>query len=69
MIKDVELTLYNENNDAVAIPLTPMQVKTISKILFMELTETGVIAASDETLAKLWNMKGNPLKLKQKTTT
>lgn len=64
MIKSVDLCFYDENDDCITMPLTAMQVKTILQILMIENNGSNIIAASDETLAKFWNMKGNPLNCK-----
>lgn len=66
MITDIEITVYNENGDAISIPLSPLQAKTIFKVLMISPDGDDTLnMASDTTLSNLWNMKGNPLKLKE----
>lgn len=69
MITDIELTVHNENGDTVSIPLSPLQVKTVFKVLMITANdEKSLNMASDKTLKDLWNMKGNPLRLQEDTT-
>ena len=64
MITDIELTVYNDQGDTVNIPLSPLQVKTIFKVLMITPNdENSLNMASDKTLNELWEMKGNPLRL------
>lgn len=66
MITNVELTVQNENGDTISVPLSPLQVKTIFKILLISPNdENSLNMASDETLKNIWNMKGNPLRLQE----
>lgn len=65
MIK-VELTVHNDNGDTVSVPLSPLQVQTIFKVLMITPNnENSLKMASDETLKSIWNMKGNPLRLQE----
>lgn len=54
---------YYINGESNAISLTNTQFAIIGKILGLKITEDGVSAFSDETLKRLSEMKGNPLKL------
>ena len=63
MIKAVDLCFYDGNDDTITMPLTPMQVKTILKVLMIEKKGTNIVAASDETLVRFWEMDGNPLRM------
>lgn len=66
MITNVELTVQNENGDTISIPLSPLQVKTIFKVLLISPNdENSLNMASDNTLKNLWTMKGNPLRLQE----
>lgn len=66
MITNVELTVHNKNGDTISIPLSPLQVKTIFKVLLISPNdENSLNMASDSTLKKLWTMKGNPLRLQE----
>lgn len=66
MITNVELTVHNKNGDTISISLSPLQVKTIFKVLLISPNdENSLNMASDSTLKKLWTMKGNPLRLQE----
>lgn len=68
MITDIELTVHNDNGDTVSIPLSPLQVKTVFKVLMITANdEKSLNMASDKTLKDLWKMKGNPLRLQEDT--
>ena len=67
LIKEAEITLYDENDDAIGFTLSPMQLQAIFKVLGIKPgTEPGTITCfSDGTIQKLFEMKGNPLKLEE----
>lgn len=65
LIDEVELTIYYENGDVENIPLSTMQTAIVIKILGLTKQKNGNVACfSDESLEKMVEMKGNPLKLK-----
>lgn len=65
MIKHAELTLYDENFDSIELELSPIQLKTIVQILGINFqNENSYNCHTDETLMRLFEDKGNPLKLK-----
>ena len=66
MIQSADLTLYDENDDSIEIPLSPMQLEMICRILGIKNTDSPntIRCYSDATLRKMLNMKGNPLTLK-----
>ena len=65
MIQDANIVLYNENYDTIEIPLSPMQLEIVCKILGIKSADPGMISCySDTTLKKMMQMKGNPLALK-----
>lgn len=67
MIQDANIVLYNENYDTIEIPLSPMQLEIVCKILGIKSAEPGAISCySDTTLKKMMKMNGNPLALKSK---
>lgn len=60
----VNLSLSDEYGNTVNIPLSPMQTKTVCKILMIEGDSAdSVKMASDSTLRRFFEMKGNPLRL------
>lgn len=64
MIKNAELTLYDENFDSIELQLSPMQLKTIIQILGINFAdEHSYNCHSDNTLKRLFEYDGNPLKL------
>ena len=65
MIQDANIVLYNENYDTIEIPLSPMQLEIVCKILGIKSADPGMISCySDTTLKKMMQMKGNPLAVK-----
>ena len=67
MLTGAELTIYNENDDAVAISLTPTQLKAVVQILGIRASENPCEfkCFSDDVIRTLFDMRGNPLKLKE----
>ncbi len=67
MIKDAEITLYDENDDTVTFSLSAMQLRAVFKVLGIKPGSTpGTITCfSDTVIQKLFDMKGNPLKLEE----
>lgn len=60
-----DLTLYYKGQQF-DIGLSPLQLQTVIKVLGLSfIPPQDVLSFSDETLKKLWEMKGNPLKLKE----
>lgn len=68
MVEAVELIFYMDNGEEVIVSLSDVQTETIFKILMISPNDTtdSLNVASDRTLLKLWQMKGNPLHLKAK---
>lgn len=70
-LNGADLTLYY-NGQQINMSLTPMQLKTIVKILgisFMPSEDSydyEYLEYGDKTLEQLWQMKGNPLRLEAK---
>lgn len=54
---------YYYNGESHGIDLSDTQFAIVAKILGLEITEDGVRAFSDDTLKRLFEMKGNPLQL------
>lgn len=66
MIEEIELTFYDCEGNNISIPLSPMQTKIVIQILGLKYRNDGYVSAySDETLSKIFDMKGNPLRLKE----
>lgn len=68
MIKDAEIMLYDENDDTIGFNLSPMQLKAVFKVLGIKPgNEPGTITCfSDAVIQKLFDMRGNPLKLEER---
>lgn len=68
MIEAVELIFYMDNGEEVIVSLSEVQTETIFKILMISPNDTSnsLNVASDRTLMKLWQMRGNPLHLQEK---
>ncbi len=67
-IEGIELNIYLDNGNNIDIELTQMQTKAIFKLLgfnFTNMEHNSYTAFSDDTIAQLFEMKGNPLKLKE----
>lgn len=52
MIKTAEITLYNENDDEISIPLSPTQLQGICKLLGLQFKDGQVTCFSDSSLKK-----------------
>lgn len=57
---------YYYNGESHSIDLSDTQFAIVAKILGLKITSNGVNCFSDETLKKITEMKGNPLKLEEK---
>lgn len=59
---------YYINGESYSIPLSVVQFTMITKLLGLKVCEDGAYECfSDETLKRLAQMKGNPLKLKEES--
>lgn len=56
---------YYYNGESHSIDLSDAQFAIVAKILGLKITPYGVNCFSDETLKKITEMKGNPLKLEE----
>ena len=62
--KYAELTIYTASSGRQTVRLSMMQVDLIKRVLGMEAASYGsCVCYSDETLKKLLEYKGNPLRL------
>ena len=52
MIKAAEITLYNEDDDEISIPLSPIQLQGICKLLGLQFDNGQVACFSDSSLKK-----------------
>lgn len=59
---------YYINGESYSMSLSNIQFAMIGKLLGLKITEDSVTAFSDETLKRLANMQGNPLKLVENNT-
>lgn len=66
-IKNAEITLYDEEDNSIWFELSPTQLKAVFKVLGIKPGEDpGTITCfSDASVAKLFDMKGNPLKIEE----
>ena len=60
-----ELCFYI-NGESHSVPLTDTQFAAIGKILGLQISETSIACYSDETLKRMAQMKGNPLRLQER---
>lgn len=65
-INTANLSIETTDGNYFEVDLSPLQLATICKILGIQFkSQAEIVCFSDDTLKKLYDMKGNPLNLKE----